>query len=384
MELHRIPNAGIMTMQERHITRLMLPALLLSARGSNNSGGDADGELNGDEQEDEDADLIDREDHRDRLPGDNGGHIPGTYVPKRRFGSASSLSQDILAKIYECLYNAAKSVDPGIQGHWPASYLAELARIRKANGRLSFGTQQLSAEHMKQVGDIFLDLIREKWWGKGAFFLHQFRGVRGQSTFPYQDEDQRQEAVRQVFSFLLPDFYDDRKWWIDVGIELQNDGTVIWWRRDALWKLLARLFLVSPDKAQQWTTQPHKYHFDSAAQLTQLGGFRFKPTATDRGNTHISYCQAYNTEKSVTYLLDSNRVAKGLFTREVFKKGKPAVVHYAKTIGKMFADAEDRHNGHARLEHRVRLDHAFRQDIFPTAPDEWTSLVICIDRFEWW
>jgi hypothetical protein len=408
-----------MTFTQRHITRLMLPALYKSA---NAQGSDVEEEFDA-EDEDRHGDLVgvaetggdssaeqrgqstvdnrqrDRTTEHPRSRGRSGsrgqsgshgrsgsqgrsasrGRSSGRYSAK----SSAAVAEDILETLYnECVYAAAKDTIPSTAGHWPVSYSAEMDRIRKEGGRLSFGTVLVAGEDIERFGDRLMEYVRQYDWGQGAFFLHQLRGTRGQTAYNYLDSAARDRALENFFYFLDFDEINREKWYVDWGVELQLDGYVLWWRRDSHWRLVASTLSLDAEEANELTKPSSKFFVDPAAQMTDVAGFRFVPSATDRGNTHVHYVQAYNTEKSITYLLDGNKVAKGLGYKDTFVK-KDAVENYMMTIGSMFGDAEMGYDGYARLERRVRVDHAL-EDFFPTDPEQWAQLVIAFDRAEWW
>jgi len=306
--------------------------------------------------------------------------LPALLADKSK-DRTSAVPEDVQAELYDkCLLPTILELDPGEQGHWPPSFAAEVNRITLPTGGRSYGTQIVAARFVYDFGERVLQLVRSQKWGRNAFYLHQLRGTRGETVHHRRD---RSLALEDYLNQLDVANIDPKEWWIDCGVEIQFSQHVLWWRKDAHWLILQRCFEISDDHAGELVRAQSKMALDYPCQLTEVAGFRFSPSRDDRGETHIHYVQAYNTEKSVTYLLHGGLVAKHLELRKVLHDIK-AVSKYADSLSTMFQDAaRGPHDGHARLEWRVRLDMVMHLEFYDD-PAELARLVVAFDSATWW
>ncbi|OCH83536.1 hypothetical protein OBBRIDRAFT_701576, partial [Obba rivulosa] len=251
-----IPNAALGTVTQRHIVRIMFPALV----------------------------NLDQ---------------PARVHP---------LTQEQHTELYnDCIRLAIYAVLPGEAGHWPQSYRAEYNRIRGRDGTLKFGTQQVPDNVLDDFGTELLRRIRAKTWGQNAFFFHQIRGARGTTQHV---SGGRADALERLLRIFAPEaFIEPSHWHVDIGLEFQALGRVLWWRTDAHWRILKSSLRLSHEDAIG-ATQSARYSRDLACQLSDVSGFRMEVGSRLRGDTGIVYIQAYNTEKTPTYLLDGRYKTK--------------------------------------------------------------------------
>jgi hypothetical protein len=306
--------------------------------------------------------------------------LPGLLAEKAE-DRTSVVAPEIQAEFYdECVLPTAHRLNVGERGHWPASYAAEVNRITLPKGGMAYGSQLVAAEDVEEFGRLVLERVRERSWGADAFYLSQLRGTRARSVHHYAD---RQAALATYLDYLKVPNIHIEDWWVDCGVELQWPGHVLWWRRDAHWLLLKWCFGLDDSYAGQLARSPSKMAIDRPCQLTEVAGFRFTPSANDRGDSQIVYVQAYNTEKSVTYLLSGDGVAKHLDLRKVLS-GSDGASEYAEAVTTMFESAEQLpHDGHARLECRIRLDEAMTS-FFHDGPQDLARLVVAFPSSVWW
>lgn len=293
----------------------------------------------------------------------------------------SKIPDRIQAEFYEqCVLPTILELDEGERGHWPASHMAELNRITLPTGGRTHGTQLVAAHLVEDFGLRVMARVREQPWGANAFYLHQLRGTRGQTVHEKVDSA---ETLLTYLEQLQVARVNEKDWWIDCGVEVQLPGHVLWWRKDAHWTLLKWCFELDDEHAGELARSTGKMALDYPCQLTELAGFRFTPSENDRGETHIHYVQAYNTEKSVTYHLHGGQVAKRLDLGKVLGDADAANI-YADSICRMFEDAAKHpHDGHARLECRVRMDMALRT-FFKDDARSLSRLVVAIPSLTWW
>jgi len=278
----------------------------------------------------------------------------------------------------DCVRPAALSVEPGEAGHWGASYDAEIVRQRGPGGKLSYGTQRLPAESVSAFGRHLMDAVNEKDWGRGAFFFYEFRGTRGATT---HDRVAHRDALRAFIDVLDAEEIDLTHWFVDIGCELQSPGQVLWWRKDAHWRVISHCLGLEPAEAQEIASSSRLCK-DAPCQLSDIAGFRLETNSRDRRYTQIAYMQAYNTEKSVTYSLTQGSNCKQLSLEDIANDPK-ATQHYAEAIAAAFKAAEDTHDGNARIEARVPLTRV-HHEILTMDSTKWAPLLIALPRPSWW
>lgn len=290
------------------------------------------------------------------------------------------LTQNQLRALYDkCIRPTVIFLLPGEGGHWPTSYDAEWQRIKRPNGGvLQFGTQQVPDYKVPEFGEELLARIEAFDWGEGAFYGHQIRGARGATQHDYHE---RCDALAGFLDVLISDMIDDSEWYVDVGIELQSPGQVLWWRKDAFWKILGEILDLGDEEAEAVSRQS-KCQEDPACQLTEIGGFRMEVNPRLAGNTGVVYIQAYNTEKTPTYVVHGRMKSKRLDLVDVLKKAE-TIDTFMASIGDIWNTAQDTFHGHARLEVRLPLRRAGVQ-LIRMSPENIARYVIALPQSTWW
>jgi hypothetical protein len=183
--------------------------------------------------------------------------------------------------------------------------------------------------------------------------------------------------------YLNPFELNMNNWYIDIGIEIQAPGQVVWWRPEAFWRLIRGILETTDEKAAQ-ITGLKEFARDPAAQLSDAGGFRYSPTRGHSGTHQVAYIQAYNTEKSPTYsLADRRNVSLHLAVQRALTKVEDAET-FASDLAEIFIDClNDGYDGHARLEVRVPLKEAGFH-FLPEDPAELSQCLVAIEREVWW
>ncbi|KIM22358.1 hypothetical protein M408DRAFT_28747 [Serendipita vermifera MAFF 305830] len=277
------------------------------------------------------------------LPGLMGGKVNSKW----------SIEQAILAELYDdCLYPAViEAVHEGEAGHWLATYQAEMNRARKPNGQLQVSGKLIPKHRVKAFGDAFLELVQDQPWGSNSFFVHQGRGLRGATNHRWA---QHQEKFDEFFSVIDQDLIDPRKWWIDVGIEQQCPGHILWWKAETIPKIIAQVLQTEESIAERLMKSKSNYVEDHPCQLTDIAGFRLVVDRDTCHQTGVAYIQAYNTEKVAVYQLSLWSNAHKLEPKDLLKKDFK-IEPYSEKVAKIWQNSRDKVDGHARLEVRVRL-----------------------------
>ncbi|OCH83591.1 hypothetical protein OBBRIDRAFT_742938, partial [Obba rivulosa] len=295
------------------------------------------------------------------------------------FAQKQPLTREQNEQLYEdCIRATVLELLPGEEGHWPHGYTAEMQRIRARDSRLRFGTQQIPSALAHDFGERLLVHIRQKTWGRAAFFFHQIRGVRGATQHDFDDRVDAMEGLLGIFN--TSDIHVEN-WWVDVGYELQANGRVLWWRTDAHWRLL-RYALKLDDLDAEIATRSSGFTKDLACQLTEVSGFRMEVNSRSRGNTGITYIQAYCTEKTPTYLLDGRFKSKQLDLVDVLTK-PTTISTFMSDISDIWMQARERFPGYARIEARVPLAHSGTQ-IVDTTAETLQHCIVAFEMSQWW
>lgn len=341
--LHLIPNIGFGKLAQRHLVRILLPAL---------------------------------------------------YDPMWETGKdVVPPSREILASIYD---NVTRPVwlatfRSGV-GHIPVSYDDEMYRISNVNSKgvsHSFGTQDIPSFSIPQFGQRFLARLRSHSFGKGAFFLHTVRGTRAASAHDGFDEDDRNEALLEWMSWVRTHPNEDigDRWFVDVGVELRIPGHCLQWRKDGHIHIVKHFLdnVTNPTISRMLRPHSKRYKVDSSATLTQLAGFRLSTTPRTQGVWQVKYFNCYTTDKAVTYHAANGRYAKFTTARELFDWSKSNGPANLRSMYSSLSHARDAFDGHARLELRIPLRYVRTINGKMRIPDELVKQsIVVFKRRDWW
>jgi hypothetical protein len=308
--MHKIPNIPFLEIEPRHITRIMLPHCRLR-------------------------------DDKDRS------------VPK-----------EILANVWDLIRPIIVAAQASEDSYLPATFNME--RIRQ-NYTGNSG-RALNSNTIATIGPLIIAALRELPFGRQAFFLHQWRGTRGETV--HQLMDDAPVASLAGFTSCLDRekiYVDD--WAVDMGMTIQIPGKVLLWRRDGLPKAVEELYQVDPDSAQRIVHSTRFVH-DEEAQLDAIAGFRHEPDATTRDATGIIYAQLYHS-KEQTYN----------FPELTYKQiSQDAGGKYISELEAIYEGARDM-PGSARSETRVSLRDVGRRMIRLQAL---VHLLVAVPADVWW
>lgn len=329
--LHRIPNICFGKVSTRHKTNLFLPALYQSSS-------------------------------------------------KRK----QKVSQQHLALIYDdCIRPAILEVAPARLSHWPATYELAFRRASDDNHHLHYNSIEISPERMQRFCSILLQKLDMHPQFEGAFFYHEWRGLKEGTAH----NGATGAEVDRAWDMLLIDLRRDdivlKDWYVDVGMEIYSRGKVLHWWKDAHEQLLKFLMPDLPDDKITGIQARREWKTDVAALLYPLAGFRTSVSPSYRGSREIAYLNVYTTDKESTYQLHT-----GVFRRrkaiEILPKTATQLLRDLRDIADTFgACKEERQEGCARVEIRIRIDQAKEMmRRFPTALASETVLVL--DAEDWW
>lgn len=312
--------------------------------------------------------------------------FPALYDPKKPI----RISQKAIADLYEhAIRPAVKQVYPRSYGEWPPSHSAELWRTGHQKS-----TRILPGHVVEDWGAQVITNIWDKsgpggvlHWARGAFFMHQIRGMKTAHTHDGTDADHRRMALRELMQEFTPGYFQDpdsqQNWFVDVGLEMHRRNSVVTWRKGAHHRIIDFLREREGTKTGEQYTSSTSYQVDLVAHLTEVAGFRLG-ISEELGPNKISYINCYTTEKALTYTAGHASKAK-------FLSGKAALapltsegrIKYCDDLYAAFVDAKTDSCANARLEVRVPLRYARR--VFLDIPEEMIAhSLIVIPNEHWW
>ncbi|KAG1737036.1 hypothetical protein EDB19DRAFT_1637269, partial [Suillus lakei] len=265
--------------------------------------------------------------------------------------------------IYEqCLRPAIVSLNPIDQSRWPITYSAAMTLYRDQNGQFHFGTLDFPTHLLQPLGLKILELFQTQDKLQDAFFVHELRGTKGISHHDPHNSEQRCAALVGVLHLFDMQLVQPQDWFVDIALEIRQEGHVLQWLTKGHHRLLAFLLPSIPIKEiDAILASRSQYYCDLSAQLEDLGGFRAHPGSRGKPD-HVYYINIYTTDKSATYQLH-----KGIFRHRkpwhLFPANIGRLSQDLERIAEQFRICGDSPTaggleGNARLEIRVPLSKA--------------------------
>ena len=282
--------------------------------------------------------------------------FPGMYEKGKR----PLIPKEDFSTIYDsCIRPAALSVCPDDQSRWPLTYSAAHKLSYDKLGHLHFSTIDVKASGLVGFAAKLRELLDEHPRFKNAFFIHQFRGLKGRYRYDLQGEDGRKAAMAAIFqTYLCEERLNPEQWFFDIAAEIRHPNHMLQWVTEEHWKILRYLLpSAGDDQIQMISVSKQQYHSDYTAQLKDIGGFRAAPGIRGRADK-VVYINVYTTDKSATYQYHDGiyrrRRASHLFPTQINK-----LLLDMKKICDTFASSGGRDGealeGSARMEIRVSL-----------------------------
>lgn len=127
--------------------------------------------------------------------------FPALYEPN----TSPAISQAIFAAIYDdCLRPTVQSVLPDHQTHWPVSYELAMRQARGVSAKLHHSSIDVPPGQLDDFATIFLEKLDRVPSLQNAFFLHEFRGLKGGSVHQADNPQERVKALDHTLSELIP------------------------------------------------------------------------------------------------------------------------------------------------------------------------------------
>ena len=309
------------------------------------------------------------------------------FVKRYQPHSDPRLSQEELKYIYESAIRPSVSDVLGEHiAHWPPTYDVARRQALDRAGHNRLGTIDIPEDKLAD----FARHLRGCFPPSGdlgvPIFQVEYRGTKGGYTFDFADQTDREIMLEKFFELIDMDGVEaDRfdQWHVDIGVELAIPGHVLQWRTDAHADLLTHaLRTITPQQAARMVAG-QKYARDLSSHIFDLSGFRLSPRANA---DHVAHVNVYTTDKTVTYQLHD-----GIFSRhsaaDLLPKKINKIIRHTDLIGQTFSDCAgvngEAQDGTARLEVRVRLDHA-NQCVRPLTDDLLTGALVAYPDTVWW
>jgi hypothetical protein len=269
---------------------------------------------------------------------------------------ARKVPKERLEDIFRMFTTTLISMQPSEQAHLAESYDAEMTRQSQI-GRVppGQGTHAIAPKHVADLTARVLSLVRRQHWGRNAFYLNTFRGMRSANVSTLDDLPHSPEDIilNRYEIKVLPLRIDWKTWYFDIGLELMLDSHVLMFRRDSLAMMLQKLLHIGEADAEA-IVHTSKFEWDSAAQLFDAGGFRYEPPKNEQDACGVTYLQAYCTEKHQIYSLGKDKNSALINFKDVMENG---AAKYTKDLISAWSDmALASSSWNARVEIRLRGD----------------------------
>ena len=150
--------------------------------------------------------------------------FPGLYEQGQNNALGRELTQREMAQVYdEALRPSMMEVVPFGISHWPRSYKTEMWRAWMKSGSYTFKTIDVDVDALDELSAVLIQKLDELpgEWGKDAYFLHEYKGVKGRTPHGL-DGAEVDVAFRDLFRDIYLERLDTSQWFVDVGMEISS------------------------------------------------------------------------------------------------------------------------------------------------------------------
>ncbi|CAL1698688.1 unnamed protein product [Somion occarium] len=321
-------------------------------------------------------------------------HVTRVFLPalyQEGPGMMMGIGKEQLKVYYErCLLPAVREAVPEHVGHWPPSYDTAMTLARGPQGEFHFQSVDVPWHRLELLGNTLLDKLGVYAFGRDAYFVHELHGTKSRSVHDPRDEVDTFAALDDVLAFVDANVIDleEEKWWIDVGIEIQRPRRVVQWLTMGHSAILRHVLPgLDAEEANRMMTTGDRFQVDLNSQLSEIGGFRVEVNKRYQHGTECVYINCYTTDKTVTYQLH-----KGIFRQRHGEELFPSKC--GKLIGAMEKMEEvwtscmgegdsPGQEGSARLEARVPLTRC-RATLTDMPQSILDSGIVAYKKNTWW
>jgi len=250
----------------------------------------------------------------------------------------------------------------------------------------------ISAPLLPDFEESLMHRLNQSSYFKDAYFLHELRGVKGQTHHDTFDPAQREAALDHALEFLDQDRIEVNDWKVDVAIGIWSPDSILQWRTSGHHAVLKHVLpSLSDEKLSALLKSSSRTKIDASCQLTDFSGCRVIP-GSDGKTDHILYVQKYTSDKNLTYQLH-----EGIYRRRGASELLPASIDRLMgdlhRIGETFIKAcggevdenelGDGVESVCRLEVRIPLRYALSKLLY--VPQNIITRVICkLPIVTWW
>lgn len=225
--------------------------------------------------------------------------FPALYGSTRR----GVIARPLCVIFYEqVLRPVLLEVDLDHIGHWPPSYHAAEELKRGKNGQYHFGSVPLPVHCLEGVVRGMKAKMEEIPSFKGAFYIHDLRGVKGESIHNPGSAPERKHALNETCAYLAMTRVPRDQFFIDVGLEIRRPGHVVQWDGSAHAALLREVLPNTTPEQVDLLLGNHACLRDPNALLSDFAGLRIAPASRNIGDD-VVYINIYTTDKTVHYQL---------------------------------------------------------------------------------
>lgn len=273
---------------------------------------------------------------------------------------------------------------------WPATYDLAIKQAKDVRGEFHFGTIDIGLWVLDELEEDLLAALDGHREFQDAFWVHDFRGIKGQTAHDIDSMVDREGQLEEALSFLDIGnrIIHEHEWYIDVGVEIFSPHHVLQWLTMGHKQLLQHVLPnASERQIDRLERSQEQFKIDYEAQLFNFAGFRTTPQS--RGaRDQVVYIQAYSPAKHTHY-----QMHPGIYRRRKAADTLPGKI--TKLIGdcgtmyELFATARGNGDINAaqdssvRIEARVRVDHV-QATLVTFSEDLVNHTIVAVPTATWW
>lgn len=172
------------------------------------------------------------------------------------------------------------------------------------------------------------------------------------------EHNARTTAVRTVLRDFTPDEFEPGKWFIDLAMTLSakrdQRSVCLFVNRQLHPEIIAHFTGIPVDRCARWVeTNSGGYAPDEEAHLGYFAGFRM--TLDEPGQDDIYYLQVYTSNKSVTYHLDGQQIARRTSPQRILENWQAERRDYFLPFQNALINASRTHSVAVRFESRIEF-----------------------------
>jgi hypothetical protein len=247
--------------------------------------------------------------------------FPNAYnIDEEQTSEGQFLTDEQFGIVLNVIYQVVKELFTDFLDVIPPSYRAEQIRTQVIN-RNDFRTVSVSAERVKALTETIVNRLNGLGlhWASRPFFQIEIRGTKQTTRHPVEGSVSEEEfALREAAAFdslmesldLTDPDMQRADFYIDVGLEIKQSGSVLHWRESWLDMLTARMLGVDLGRARAVMKGSHcqVHHIANTAFIAGMTikcpSVRKDPRQNGSDMTDALLLNVYGTDKNATYTND--------------------------------------------------------------------------------